>query len=146
MICDKCGSPVRHRSDPHHRLFFSVVAKAFDSWPERATFQPTDAEHLRSYLLVKAGHYDKLDIRCDNPDAFSLEDQLRAILSTVANRPPLLHTYPWGVRAFWPRSISYAAADRKIFNDVSSKVFEILEATLGVPIETLKREAEREAA
>lgn len=145
--CAHCGSPLRHRSDTHHRLFFSVIQRAFENWPESAKFQPSDAEHLRSFLLIKAGHFDKLDLRCDNPDAISLEDQLRAIIKTTSgDKPSLMHTYEWGVRIFWPKSISYAAADRKIFNEVSAKVFEILEAQLGVNIETLKREAEREAA
>lgn len=144
--CAHCGSPLRHRSDVHHRLFFGVLAKAFDCWPESAKFQPADAEHLRTYLLIKAGHFEKLDLRCDNPDAISLEDQLRAIIKTISDKPPLMHTYAWGVRIFYPKSISYAAADRKVFNEVSQKVFEILEAQLGVPIEELKKEAEREAA
>lgn len=146
QTCSQCGSPLRHRSDPHHRMFFSVIAKAFDSWPESARFQPVSAEHLRSYLLIKANHFNKLDVECENPDAFALEDQLRGILQAVTDKPPLMHTYSWGVRIFWPKSISYAAADRKVFNEVSEKVFEILEATLGVPIETLKREAQQEAA
>jgi hypothetical protein len=127
-------------------MFFSVIARAFDSWPESAKFHPESAEHLRSFLLIKAQHFNKLDVECENPDAMNLEDQLRAIIKAVTDKPPLMHTYPWGVRIFWPRSISYAAADRKVFNEVSEKVFEIIESILGVPIETLKREAEKEAA
>ena len=144
--CPACGETKTRRGDAHHRLFFAVIAKAWDSWPESAKFQPETPEHLRSYLLIKAGHFDKLDIRCDNPDAISLEDQLRVIIKTVSDKPPLMHSYQWGVRVFWPKSISYAACDRRTFNEVSTKVFEILETMLGVPIETLKKEAEREAA
>ena len=147
--CPQCPfveSEHRSRSTPHHRLFFSVIARAFESWPESEKFQPEDAEHLRSYLLIKAGHFTKLDLRCENPDAMSLEDQLRAIIRTISDKPPLMHSYEWGVRIFWSKSMSYSAADRKTFNEVCDKVFEIISVTLGVTIETLKREARQEAA
>lgn len=145
--CATCGSPLRTRSEPHHRLFFSIIARAFENWPEGERFQPADPEHLRSYLLIKAGHFEKLDLKCSNPDAISLEDQLRSIIKTVSgDKPSMMHSYEWGVRIFWPRSLSYAAADRKVFNEVSARVFEILETVLGVEIEALKRESELDAA
>ena len=144
--CEHCGSPMRQRSHPHHRLFFAVLQRALENWPESERWQPTDVEDLRQYLLIKAGHFTKLDIRCDNPDAVSLEDQLRTVIATVSDKPPLLHTYPWGVRIFHAKSISYAAADRAEFNRISKRVFEIISDKLGVPIEKLKREAELEPA
>lgn len=148
--CPECGVVLadarQHRSDPHHRLFFAVLDRALENWPEGEKFQPEDSEHLRSYVLIKAGHFINLDLRCENPDALSLEDQLRAIIRTVSEKPPLMHSYQWGVRLFWPKSLSYAAVDRKTFNEVSEKVFEIISVTLGVPIEQMKREAKRQAA
>lgn len=144
--CKHCGAPAKHRSDPHHRLLFAVIARAFDNWPEDEKFQPEDAEHLRSFLLIKAGHFQKLDIRCDNPDAISLEDQLRTIIQNVADKPPLLHTYPWGVRLYWPKSISYSELGRAEFNTICERVFEVLSAKLRVDIKDLKREAELEPA
>lgn len=148
--CHECGAvqedETLHRSQPHHRLFFAVIARTMESWPESEAFQPEDAEHLRSFLLIKAGHFIKLDLRCENPDALSLEDQLRAIVRTVSERPPLMHSYAWGVRIFWPKSMSYAAADRAKFNEISERVFEIISVKLGVSIDTLKREALKEAA
>jgi hypothetical protein len=128
-------------------LLFAVIAEAFRQWPMSAEFQPEDAEHLRAYLLVKARHFDKLDVRCKNSDAISLRMQLDAVIRAFCDgKPPLMHVYPWGVRIFKPRSISYAAADRKVFNAVSETVFEIIEDTLGVKIEDLKNEARQEAA
>lgn len=124
-----------------------MIAEAFKQWPENAEFQPEDAEHLRAYLLVKAKHFDKLDVRCRNADAISLKTQLDAVIRAFCDgKPPLIHAYSWGLRIFKPRSISYRTADRKVFNAVSEKVFEIIENVLGVRIEDLKREAQREAA
>lgn len=144
--CPSCGSPMRQRSNPHHRFFFAAIQRAFENWPEGEKFIPEDADHLRSYLLIRAGWFQKLDLRVDNPDAVSLEDQLRSIIKTVADKPPLIHTYPWGCRLFWPRSISYAAADRKEFNQVCDKVFEIISEKLGVSVNELKRESALEPA
>lgn len=144
--CEHCGSPMRQRSHPHHRLLFAVIQRAFENWPEEEKFQPEDAEHLRSYLLIKARHFKKLDLHCDNPDAISLEDQLRTIIETVADKPPLIHTFEWGVRLYWPDSISYAAADRQKFNAICEAVFQIISTKLGVSVEALKREAELEPA
>lgn len=147
QACPTCGAPVRQRSDASHKHFFAVIAEAFRQWPTTAEFQPEDAEHLRSYLLVKARHFDKLDVRCKNSDAIGLKTQLDAVIRAFCDgKPPLIHAYPWGLRIFKPRSISYATADRKVFQAVSEAVFEIIEATLGVKVEDMKREARQEAA
>lgn len=146
--CKHCGNPTKHRSDPHHRLLFAVIARAFDNWPEGPgeKFKPSDPEHLRAYLLIKAGHYNKIDLRCENPNAISLEDQIRAVLGAVADKPTLVHTYPWGIRIFTPKSISYAELGRAEFNIICERVFEVLSAKLRVDIKDLKREAELEPA
>lgn len=146
--CKHCGNPTKHRSDPHHRLLFAVIARAFDNWPEGPgeKFKPSDPEHLSAYLLIKAGHYNKIDLRCENPNAISLEDQIRAVLGAVADKPTLVHTYPWGIRIFTPKSISYAELGRAEFNIICERVFEVLSAKLRVDIKDLKREAELEPA
>jgi hypothetical protein len=50
-----------NRSDEEHNLFFGVVGMAFSNWPESHKFQPTDAEHLRAWLLIEANHFEELD-------------------------------------------------------------------------------------
>lgn len=145
--CPTCGAPKRHRSQAAHNHLFAIIASAWKLWPTDHPFQPEDPEHLRAYLLVKARHFDKLDVKCKSADAIGLKTQLDAVIRAFCDgKPPLIHAYPWGLRVFKPRSISYAAADRKVFNAVSETVFEILEVTLGVKIEDLKREVRQEAA
>ena len=144
--CKHCGSPTRHRSDPHHRLLFAVIARAFSNWPEGDKFQPADAEHLRAYLLIKAGHFNKIDLRCENPNAISLESQIRAVLKAVCEKPTLDHTYSRGIRIYEPKSNSYAELGRAEFNTICERVFEVLSAKLRVDIKDLKRETELEPA
>lgn len=145
-VCEHCGviSDGKGHSDPARRMFFAVVDKAWDCWPESEKFQPADSYHLRAFLLVKVGHFDKLDLRCENPDATSLEDQLRVVLKTISDgKPTLMHTYEWGIRIFWPRSVAKRAIEPKLFNEIATRVYELLEVKLGVPIDQLKREAEQ---
>lgn len=146
--CLTCGTPLRrHRSDIAHRHFFAIITEAWKLWPTSHPFQPEDAEHLRAYLLVKARHFDKMDVKCKSTDALGLKTQLEFVIREFCDgKPPLIHAYPWGVRVFKPRSISYAAADRKVFQAVSETVFEIIETAIGVKIDELRREAQKEAA
>lgn len=44
------------RSIDQHRRFFGLVKALHSHWPESMDFQPDSEEHLRAYLLVKAGH------------------------------------------------------------------------------------------
>ena len=60
MHCPDCGCVIKEhkpRSNPQHRRFFGMIAAAYHQWPEQfQEFQPLDVEHLRAWLLVKAGH------------------------------------------------------------------------------------------
>lgn len=143
QACPTCGTPKRQRSQASHNLLFAVIDEAFKLWPHDQPFQPEDAEHLRAYLLVKARHFDKLDVKCKSADAIGLKMQLDVVIRSFCDgKPPLMHAYPWGVRIFRPRSISYAAADRKMFNAVSEAVYQIVEDAIGVKVDDLRREAE----
>lgn len=55
--CWSCGVPIgRARSSPDHKRFFALIRAAFHHWPLQYEFQPDDTEHLRAWLIVKAGH------------------------------------------------------------------------------------------
>ena len=145
-ICPTCPFK-QQRSGAAHNHFFAIIDEACKRWPEAHPFQPEDKEHLRAYLLVKARHFDKMDVKCKSTDAGGLQTQLEALIRMFCDgKPPLIHAYTWGVRVFVPRSISYAAADRKVFNAVSETVFEIIEDALGVKIDDLRRETRQDAA
>jgi hypothetical protein len=58
-LCPTCRR-VAGRSREEHNLLFAVIAQAFDNWPESHAFQPSDAEHLRAWLLIEAGHYEAM--------------------------------------------------------------------------------------
>jgi hypothetical protein len=46
----------KSRSIEQHNRFFAIVSALYHQWPERHPFQPDSEEHLRAWLLIKAGH------------------------------------------------------------------------------------------
>jgi hypothetical protein len=55
------------RSDEEHKFWFAVVRACWKSLPDKARRERwPNAEYLRKWLLVKAGHCRKMDVVCDN--------------------------------------------------------------------------------
>jgi len=50
-----------------------------------------------------------------------------------------------GLRAYKAKSIAYSKCSEAEFKKILDKSIEIIESVIGVPVETLKREAAREA-
>lgn len=72
--CPHCGcglDPVKGkpRSLDQLRRFFGVLRGMFSNWPEAAEFQPESEEHLRKWVLCKAGHRDATDIPVEFADS-----------------------------------------------------------------------------
>lgn len=136
------------RSPEHHRLFFAVIARAFESWPEAHEFEPGDAEHLRAWLLCKAGYRVS--------QTFSLgevpEKQRELVVTTIAaivtqamrgNGYAFVSPHKDGIAVHKPRSIAFEKLGQREFNALSEQVFGIVSQVLGVEVETLKKEAEK---
>ena len=51
------------RSYPQLKRFMALMQAAFDHWPEGNPFRPDDKEHLRAYLIVRAGFMESVSIR-----------------------------------------------------------------------------------
>lgn len=59
--CPECGCEIgakKRRSLPDHRRLFALIRSAFDNWPEAHEFTPENPEHLRAWLVCKAGWRD----------------------------------------------------------------------------------------
>lgn len=135
------------RSPEHHRLFFAVIAEAFKTWPESHEFEPSDAEHLRAWLLCKAGyrtttHYSLAEVPTKRREVV-VTTVAAAIGQLLAGRPHAFVTpHKDGLAVHVPRSIAFEKLDQKEFNALSEQVFGIVSQVLGVEVETLKKEAE----
>jgi hypothetical protein len=149
--CGDCGSTNivgahQNRSDRDHNMFHAVIQRAYESWPETAKFQPSSKDHLYGWLLIEAGHSESAEVESD--DRNEIIRAGRAFFKLVDRSVHCRRMFgtPSGVRISVSKSLAKKAEEKRVFEDVRSKVYEIIESILGVPIETLKREAEKEAA
>lgn len=142
--CRECGAPMRQRSDIDHRMFWAIVHRAFSNWPEQHPFCPMDASELYGWLLIEAKHCVSGEIKETAINAIRKSARVFLDLAGESEHPiyymrlaPTKH----GVKVTIPKSLSYKSVGKRQFEDVRSRVYEIIEVTLGVKVEDLKREA-----
>ena len=128
------------RSGKDHCTFFRVIDLVFHNWPaEKAEFDPRDSEHLRAWLLAKAGHYEAKDFEPHSEDPREAAWEFALFLGGfVGRRDFFVKGTANGLRVFIPRSIAYGELDQKDFAEVRTKVAEIIEAITGVSYEKWK--------
>jgi hypothetical protein len=140
--CPHCKQPWQHRSDADHRMLHAIVSLAYANWPEDHSFEPMGRDHLYGWLLIEAGHHeDPIDIESRRPEI--VQATIAAIFPAVKRSIHCIQVVPTakGIRVLIPKSLSYKSTGKRRFEDVRSKVYELIESVLGVPIETLKHEA-----
>lgn len=150
--CPECGCLLtKPRSPADHRRFFSAIAKAFMHWPEGHEFQPDSPEHLRAYLLTEAGHAETTPIFVEL-DCFQEAEKTAALkLVRLAVEAALAAARNDGSYAFArvvgdtiivskPKSIAFHALSQREFGPLRDQVEAVIEAALGVKIETLLRQ------
>ena len=115
--CPHCGCKIdgktKPRSAPQLRRFFAMLRAMYQHWPEDTQFQPESEEHLRKFILIRAGYRETTDIPVtfaeDQPGltkltALSIEAALKAAGAYAFIRPhPRAHS-PCSAAAFPRRS------------------------------------------
>jgi hypothetical protein len=150
------GRPVKakialRRSMPAHRLFFACVAAAAEHWPDGVEPEPEgDAELLRAWLLIRAGHADRIDFPI--PDDDIQAQVMMASVTDLINRLRTRGEFPWirtgekngqaMVRVFISKSMNCEALDETAFAPIRQHCFDTIEAIVGVRIEDLAMESE----
>jgi len=142
MHCPECGCVIKDdkpRSNPQHRRFFGMIAAAYHQWPEQfKEFQPLDAEHLRAWLLIKAGHrhVEHVDVNVEQLSNRELALMKRAYESPVRVRRAKKVYRFWRIYqgiavVLEPLSVSFdeMAHDKacKIMNEVDDIVCSVLQ-------------------
>jgi len=135
LHCPECGAEIaepKRRSIADHRRLFALIRNAFDNWPERHEFQPDNAEHLRAWLVCKAGWrmttaYD-LGAKAD-PDvvALALQAGIKAAKGigfvTVHNRLVAVVT---------PKSMDFRSMAQAEFGHLRDAISDVIEAETGI--------------
>lgn len=144
------------RSGPAHRMFFAVLAAAAHHWPHGAEPQPAgDSEVLRAWLLIRAGHCDRIDFPFPD-DAFGQKLALASV-SDFVNRLRAKGEHPFirtgeltdddgqlyaVVRVFISRSMDHDHLDESEFGPIRQHCYDDIEAIVGVRVDDLARETE----
>lgn len=116
--CPHCGGLLtKPRSEPDHRRFFALINAAFHQWPETHEFQPDSSEHLRAWLLCKAGYRSCVTIPIESDDSAARRVALLAASRAVqaAGSHSFVRAHGAAIAVFSPRSISWDTLSQKDF-------------------------------
>lgn len=115
-------------------------------WPESAEFQPESEEHLRKYVLCRAGYYDTTDIAIewaeDQPAltklaGLSIESAIKAAGSFAFVRSD---ARGGRVRVFRAKSIAFHNLGQSPFNKLNDEVEAVYLSETGLDADTVLRE------
>jgi hypothetical protein len=124
-----------------------LIHAAYHQWPESHEFRPTDAEHLRAFLLVTAGYTNVTSIPIQeiagDPKLMALVRlAVEATVAASASRGSyaFVRVFNGGIEILSPRSIRWGELDQKAFGPVREAVESLIENALGVTADQLLRE------
>ena len=122
------------RSGASHRAYFATVNEGFANLPEHEAIRFPTADHLRKWLLIKAGYYSERQIV-----VASAAEAVR-VASFIKPMDDYAVVVPKGatVSVFTARSQSMKAQGRKEFQDSKSKVLDLLAEMIGTDRKTLE--------
>ena len=115
-ICPTCKQVVPHpRNYERHKVLWALLKPAFYYWPdpEIEPFRPNDKEHLRAWLLVKAGWKDSEELHISGNSKKHTMTVTLAFLNRKRPKPPVDYDElpTGGIRVYWPKSVSYNKCD-----------------------------------
>ena len=143
-FCPGCGCVLNpHRSHKHLGAFFAFLKFVFDSWPETYTdFQPDSAEHLRAFLLVRAGHRAPKHVF-----RFASKRELQIVQGFVSEEMRVDRArgvYGWpvieegGLVIERPASIAFEKLSEKAFCRITEDVFRVIYEITGIDFDAWK--------
>lgn len=148
--CPLNTCPLRtNRSSSDHRRFFGLVGVAYHHWPEKHDFQPDDEDHLRKWLLIKAGYRTITPIAADYAEnqpalqrlvLLSVEGAVRA-----ADNHAFVRLQGDTIYVFAAKSIAFKKLKRAEWNELRDKVEAVIANEMNMTAETLLKEHGRAA-
>lgn len=125
------------RSLKMHRRYFATLNEGFSNLPEEYADRFPTVEHLRKYLLIRAGYYTERNHVCETEaEAQKLAAFIKPIddYSVVVARGTV-------VKVFTAKSQSVRAMPKGEFKQSQEKVLDLLSEMIGVSAEKLEAEA-----
>lgn len=141
MVRVKITKPRRVK---HHRWWFATIQGYFENWPTNCDFQPENAEHLRAWATVRAGHRDILGERLHNHegDAIMMMEFVTKCLARQRDRGYGFITIHNGSLVFaTAKSIAWDALDQVAFAPIAHEILNVLERESGISVASMMQEA-----
>jgi len=144
-VCPHCKRETKApRSPADHRRFFGLIRAAYHHWPEAHEFTPDSEEHLRKWLLCKAGYRDvtmiPVEFADDQPGLVRLITIAAEGAVKAAGGYAFLRPHGDGIAVFAAKSIKWDSLDQRGFHEIRSAVETVIETETGMkPDEMLKQ-------
>jgi hypothetical protein len=130
------------RSLAQHKRFFGLMTALYVHWPDSEKFKPDSMEHLRAYVLCKAGHRSIKSFYTDPNDGVSAAGLVK-ILPIIAQMMLDVFCWVWEVgddeiRVCVPLSIKFELLPHKKACEVFDAVDEYIRSVGFDPDQLLK--------
>lgn len=143
-VCGATQTKVRSVAD--HRRFYAVINAAFTHWPDGHEFKPDDAEHLRKWLLCKAGYRDStlvnVDFADDQPALMKLISLVVEAAVLAADGHAFIRPHGAAVAVFKAKSIKFDTLPQTQFGLLRDKVESVIESELNITADKLLQETD----
>lgn len=143
QLCDHCPAKA-DRSLPQHRRLFGLIKAAHMHWPESAEFTPISEEHLRKWLLCKAGHHTVKTLTLADMTAGEAMALLEAAFH-AAGAFSFVKGAAGRVNIFTPKSIAFDKLDHKAACRLFDEIGAVIEVEMGIKADDLLRRTEAAA-
>lgn len=125
------------RSHKTHGHFFAAINDAWKTLPETMADEYPTVEHLRKKALIRKGYCDERTIVCSS----KAEAQRIAAFIKPMDHYAIVTVSEATVRVYTAQSQSKRAMGAKLFQQSKQDVLDFIDALLGVPSGSIKREA-----
>jgi hypothetical protein len=119
------------------------VRAAFEQWPEANPFEPADPEHLRAWLICRAGWREATPIELPAEATPHMLDLMRTSIEAAIRAcggHAFLTQHRDVVYVVRPKSVAYAAMGFAQFVELREAVEQVIEAEIGVTADQLLEE------
>lgn len=144
QLCDHCPAKA-DRSLPQHRRLFGLIRAAHMHWPEKhETFEPLSEEHLRKWLLCKAGHHTVKTLALADMTASEAKALLEAAFY-AAGAYSFVKGTAGKVHIFTPKSIAFDKLDHRAACKLFDEIGAVIETEIGIKADELLKNHEAAA-
>lgn len=116
------------RSMSQHRRYFATLNEGFSNLPEEYADRWPSAEHMRKWLLIRAGYHTTRDHVCETEE----EAQRLAAFIKPVDEYAVVVARGTVVRIYTAKSQSVRSMGKADFKDSQEKVLNLLDDILGV--------------